>query len=238
VLLSTPSDGPVTMIHADAYDVGTNAWTALPDLRLPVNHEAIGFDAVVVGGALAVWSEWSHSTPDTGSSISVQAGIDPYVLDLDAGKWDSVAWAPDKGKGVGQPIWTGHQILFAGEDIYCGACSHPVTLDKPILAIDPRTGSRTHAAPGPLNGGTGQYVWTGAALLMINGSEIGGSVRPGDSAAYDPSSDTWIRVPSAPAVDVYEPVTLWTGSLLLVWGALPQGSGGVTSTGGIEFAPR
>jgi hypothetical protein len=83
--------------------------------------------------------------------------------------------------------------------------------------------------PAPIAGRDGPAaVWTGHQLLVWGGhSRIPNQgLRPlRDGAAYDPASDRWQPIPSAPAgVQGTSIAAVWTGSRMLVWvGNAPDG---------------
>jgi hypothetical protein len=73
-------------------------------------------------------------------------------------------------------------------------------------------------------------VWTGSEILVWGGlwypSFAFGPLRYRRSGnAYDPASDTWRRIPTAPIVGRYRHEAAWTGTEMLVWGGFPDRGG-------------
>jgi hypothetical protein len=229
VLLSVAQAGQHS-VRADAYDPVANVWRSLPGLAVPTDHDLDHTTgALGVGDAVFLWYHWFHITqlsPDSDSGVS---GVDTYALDLATRTWSAVPLEPDSGRAAVQPIWTGQQIVLPDEDVYCGPCSHPAPFNDPGVAIDPRTGARTPIRGGPLSIGNVGFYWTGAALLGLNFSTQSSDLNPGDTAAWNPATDTWTRLARAPLTgDVSGAAIAWTGDRLLVWG---------TTSAGLQFAP-
>lgn len=83
---------------------------------------------------------------------------------------------------------------------------------------------RTLAQP-PIGGRQGHtMVWTGREVLVWGGVESSeevsswDGVTPANGAAYNPATDRWRLIPEAPIAGRLDPVSVWTGSELLVWG--------------------
>jgi hypothetical protein len=93
----------------------------------------------------------------------------------------------------------------------------------------PPTGDWRSIATAPIVGRDGPAaVWTGRQLLVWGGHGRipNQGLRPlADGAAYDPVSDRWQPIPSAPAgVRGTSTAAVWTGSRMLVWaGNAPDG---------------
>jgi len=111
-----------------------------------------------------------------------------------------------------QAIWDGTEILQFG---------------IVNAALDPDSGTWRPLAPPPLRG-LATTVWTGRQVLMWVGDagyyEEPDNPPDGDGdgsqnvgAAYDPTHDTWRRLPAAPA-GTSGAATVWTGTELLVIG--------------------
>lgn len=229
-VLLTADDNDPGIIHADAYSPGSNTWRAMPDLRTGHTHRILQATALGVGNSVFVWSDWYHSTRPAHNTVSTASGVDTYALDVRTGTWSATSLKPDPWRSAGQPIWTGRQFLLAGEQTYCGPCSTPGGAWLAV-AIDPRTGARTRIVTGPLAMTMAGFYWTGSALLAVNlSTEIVGSSHdtyPGDTAAWNPKTNTWTSLASTRPGGGIEAVTAWTGDRLLVWG----------KGGGSQFAP-
>jgi hypothetical protein len=111
--------------------------------------------------------------------------------------------------------------------------------------LDVATNTWTSLPHGPTDDLMPTSLWTGGALLSFNTTTTtsgpGENHLPGEAAAFDPASDRWSSLLSAPlAGDV---VAVWAGDRLLEWGSMSvpsQGDAGAapaTRTAGLSFGP-
>ena len=244
VLLSTPpwAGKGADRVNAQSYDPATDSWTRLPDLRLPAGHAA--YVVIEVGAAKRVylWSLWSLDTPTGPGSFTTSAGVDGYTLDVDSRRWVSNTVTLPDHMVSSTPLWTGRDIAMPAIRVWLGAAARgPSPTNVSGVVLNPANSSTRPIRHGPVDDLTAQYLWTGAALLAFNtGTETAdasGHVYPGETAAWDPITDTWTRLPNAP-FSAGEPVAVWTGNALLIWGQLFTRRGGnpVAPTG-LEFGP-
>jgi hypothetical protein len=139
-----------------------------------------------------------------------------------AGGWRSLPALPAPRDGA-DVVWDGTELLVVGGDDAQarGFAYDPQTSEWRALA--PMDSGRAHAAA----------VWTGARLLVWGG-ETG---RPGDfvipphGLAYDPKADRWSPLLQAPLQGRLDPLAVWTGHGLIVWG-------GAGFADGAAFTPR
>ncbi len=61
-------------------------------------------------------------------------------------------------------------------------------------------------------------VWTGSELFFWGGDTDFGGTHHDDGFAYDPASETWRRLPSAPVTGRSSAAAVWTGEEVLLWG--------------------
>jgi Galactose oxidase, central domain len=233
IILSTTGRLSSRTIHAHAYHPATNTWSSLPDLHLPSGHDAIDVVVLPVGDTLFVWPEWQSSTAGA-------TGIDSYALDAASGRWSAAGLRPPASTDVGQPVWTGHDVLMPTQELYCGDCPGPPPGPNPGLLIDPRTGKRTRTAIGPLSQAIVSYLWTGGALLAVNQGTTasdgrGTMISPGDTAGWNPTTNTWTRLTRAPDGIDGNGAILWTGTRLLAWGLNIGATQASTQADGLEF---
>ena len=131
--------------------------------------------------------------------------------------------APPEARAGADVVWDGTELLVVGGD------------DAPAdgFAYDPQTSvwralatmgsGRAHAAA----------VWTGTRLLVWGG-ETGGPghfVTPPHGLAYDPKADRWSPLPQAPLQGRLDPLAVWTGHAMIVWG-------GAGLADGAAFTPK
>jgi len=75
-------------------------------------------------------------------------------------------------------------------------------------------------------------VWTGERLLVWGGGTgRSGAFIPPHGLAYDPRADRWSPLPQAPLRGRADPLAVWTGRALIVWG-------GAGLADGAAFTPR
>ena len=62
-------------------------------------------------------------------------------------------------------------------------------------------------------------VSTGSGVLLWGGSSQAGQyTMPAHGLAYDPAANRWDDLPPAPVLGRVDPIAVWTGRKLLVWG--------------------
>ncbi len=65
-------------------------------------------------------------------------------------------------------------------------------------------------------------AWTGTRLLPWDGTTSSAStavsVTPRRGLAYDPRADRWSVLPEAPIAGRLDPIAVWTGRSMSVWG--------------------
>ena len=148
--------------------------------------------------------------------------------------WRATSPGPIESRSYPAAIWNGNEVLVWG-----GLSATGVPFADGA-AYDPAA-DRWRAVPaGPLGARVPLVAaWTGREVLVV-GARPWGSRPPGraggtDAAAYDPAQDRWRRLPSMP-VALAEGVAAWTGSELIVYGALDTPPGGTDPAGGARLA--
>jgi N-acetylneuraminic acid mutarotase len=137
---------------------------------------------------------------------------------LGAGHWSTLPLVPRTGASL---LWTGRVLLVWG-----GASgSNGDMLHADGASYDPQT-SRWRALPtGPLSPRDGQgAVWTGTEMVVWGGYDHVTATAfrvSSDGAAYNPVSNRWRRLPTAPLSARAYPSAVWTGSRVIVLGGQP-----------------
>ena len=202
-------------VEVASYDPAAGKWRR-QDPPLPAAHQALGIALVATADRVIIWSLWGRMQQTGPNSFTGYSGVD--VRALAAGRWRDVTGGWPQHQTVPPPLFTGRQILIPPGQIWCGACSHPAG-GQPGFLADPDTLRITPLPRGPLDDTSPVMVWTGRAALAINpGAAIsgpGGTVRPGDMAAWDPASGAWRRLPGAPGPLQDDATPAWTGRELL-----------------------
>lgn len=247
ILLTTPPGRDVTVVHAAAFDPSTGEWATLPDLDLPAKHPVISTTAMSAQDRVYIWPHWFRSVQIRPHTFELFSGIDGFTLDTSADRWTRNKIVPDQQHFIGQPLWTGHNLLLPASSYYCGGCAGgPPDFNLHGYLVDPDTGAATALPHGPVDDLHPQYVWTGRALLGYDtsGSTSGGpSGRhgPGETAAWNPTINRWSTLHTAPLAGAYT-VAVWTGTSLIEWGTMYRPATTAAAkrrhiTAGLEFGP-
>jgi hypothetical protein len=129
-----------------------------------------------------------------------------------AGGWRTLPTLPESREGA-SAIWDGRELLLVGGN------------DAPTvgLAYDPKARNWRRLAPMDSGRTRAGAVWTGKRLLLWGGEtgRPGAFVIPPHGLAYEPRADRWSPLPQAPLRGRLEPVGVWTGHALIVWGGDP-----------------
>ena len=256
-----PVPGLVPPFEAAAYDPATNSWQGLP--RVPsvaslvstgtgkgaAGKGAAGKGATVTPvGVTATWTGarllvWAVYTATTRSSSGVRIDLVRQALSWSPG---SVVWAAQPSRGQSGAVlgatatWTGREVLFTGgtscpPDVPC-----PLVVEPPVPTYDPVTGQWGSLPGSPVLAGYAPVVWTGQALVAIDGaaSMTGpgvAPVAPGDTVAIEPTSTPgargaastgsagWQELARYPGGSLDGASAVWTGTSVVVWGS--DGSG-------------
>ena len=136
-----------------------------------------------------------------------------------AGHWSQMPPAPVAPRAQDVVVWTGKELIVWGGTTVQDSAS----LYGSGAAYDPATNSWRMLPRGPLSPrADASGVWTGSELVIFGGYErsANGKSFPAtnQAAAYDPSTDRWRMLASAPLAPRYSAVALWTGKEVLVLG--------------------
>ncbi len=206
--------------------------TALPAATTTLATGGSPWQAILVGpgagvvGATVVWTGTeaialggSTKSHPYGTSIGVNA-YDPA-----AQEWRSVS--PEVPLLAPIVVWTGDEILAVGWT----ATGRPRSVAA-TLSLD--TGEWTILADAPAPDklwSADPWVWTGTELLVMSGDQ---GLDTATTQAFDPTTNEWRTVTSAPLAPRYHAASVWTGDEWLVWG----GDDGVTSfADGVAYKP-
>jgi sporulation and spore germination protein len=163
-----------------------------------------------LGGASA-WTgnELIVVSPDSASSFAPGEG------------WHRIPPPPLPLPGA-SAVWDGDELLLVG-----GRSAPTVG-----LAYSPETKAWRELAPTDSGRRGAATVWTGSRLLVWGGETkaSGGFVIPPHGLAFDPKTDRWSPLPQAPLRGRRDPVGIWTGRSLLVWGGDPGFADGAAFT--------
>jgi len=207
VALAVPTGDNPELIAAAMYDPVHNSWTALPPVPLPAGHPVQFLQAVAAEGIVYLWSRWQRDNGDFST-----AGTDGFLLDK--ATWRPVTFTGDDGVNGSVPISTGASLVQPAARVWQGVNAGPDPANMTGRLLNPSSKRVTDIAQGPLDHQAPQSIWTGNALISLT--------FQGAVAAWDIATDKWIHLPHAPSAFDENPLTVWTGSSLLLWGRTEQ----------------
>ncbi|GAA2005264.1 hypothetical protein JL107_04905 [Nakamurella flavida] len=229
-----PGDGTrTTGVQGWAWVPGQTRWTALPELVLPTGHPALKLTAVMAGDVLYLWSAWSRtddtsaSTPGRMSSTTV-SGIDTFRFSsVGAPGWAAAPEVMGTRDGLDSVIWTGQELVLTAAPEWLPRSAGPPRPSRPGRRYTPANGAGGAVAVGPLDDTTTQQLWAGDRLIAVDAPGwwriLSGTPAPaaGSAAAWDPATDSWTPLATAPSSSSGHGVAaVWTGTSLVLWGLL------------------
>lgn len=182
----------------------------------------------------------SNATPPTawtGRELLVAHGgccgelgsVDLTAFAPATGTWRQLPAPPLTSRTGAVGAWTGTEMIVAGGDASPGGLADQAApaVDGAAWTPSPGTWHRIASMPVPLPSyGFATAVWTGREMLVWAsapatvdglGRQIAGSEVV---LAYNPATDSWRRLPSSGLTPRVDPVLVWTGHELVVWGGL------------------
>jgi len=141
----------------------------------------------------------------------------------------SVTGAPNV-RSLYTAVWTGSRMIVWGGLEFVSNAHVSSTGGAYSPSTDTWTATQTDGAPEPRWFHTA--VSTGSKMIVWGGGDAGLSTFFNTGGVYDPVTDTWTATTTsgAPAPRA-EPVAVWTGSKMIVWGGADDA--GECNTGGI-----
>lgn len=216
-----------------AYTPASNTWQQLPASPLAGRHTSgawTGKELIVVGGVGV-----ASRHPTVYSVLADAAAYNPTsrswrrLPPLPAPQADAtVTWDGREALVVGGHYGLSRSVLIAD-----GVGYNPATNRwRALSAMD--TTRIGHSA-----------VWTGHQLWVWGGRTVrGGSyVAPSHGVVYNPASNRWSPLPTAPLRDRTNHLAVWTGTQMLIWGGTSvqsdPGTGNATTfVDGASYAIR
>jgi hypothetical protein len=141
--------------------------------------------------------------------------------------WTPLPTAPHSG----QLVWTGRALLLLNQfERVSDAPGVPEHVVHPLALIPGQNAWRQLAdAPDVLDAQIGTTAtWTGSVALL-----------PGTttSLAYDPASNSWLRLPAVHTYFREDPAMAWVAGRLVVWGGLTRDPPQFMSGSGVVYSP-
>jgi hypothetical protein len=219
-------DGPGYAMGEAAYDPARNRWTMLPAMPSTPGHDVRHLEAMVTDRGIYVGQLWQHVTTD-GDSVELDAGTDFVVYDPGANTWTkrdtSAASLDNQPAGLDGVTVAGDQLLvLPGQGWHGDDSTWPGMFGGHGYRLDLATGAWTAMSAGPIDKTDPIGVWTVSALLEYSGTiassiDDGPTTGAGESAVWDPETDTWTALPTAPGAQ-FGDTAVWAGDRLLEWG--------------------
>lgn len=161
----------------------------------------------VVSGATVVWT--GSEAVSVGGDVN--DGVVPGVTAFSpsSGQWRDIA--ADVPLLAPIVTWTGESVLAVGWT----ASGRPRSVAA-SLSLD--TGEWTILADAPAPDklwSNDAWVWTGTELLVMSGVQ---EAEAPTVQAFDPTTNTWRILASAPIAHRFDAASVWTGTEWLIWG--------------------
>jgi hypothetical protein len=222
----TSDKGPGYATGSAAYDPVRNRWTMLPPMPMTAGHDVRHLRAMVTNRGVYVGQLWQHVTTE-GNSVELDAGVDFVVYDPAKNTWTkretSAATNDDQPPGLDGVNVAGDELLvLPGQGWHGDDSTWPGMLGGHGYRLDLATGTWKAMSAGPIDTTDPLGVWTGSALLEYTGTiassiDGGPTTGAGESAVWDPATDTWTALPTAPGA-AFGDNAVWAGDRLLEWG--------------------
>ena len=237
VVVWNSGQGPERVTSGDGSAPTTVAGITAPETTMPAATTSIAsggstWAAIPQGprggivGATVVWTGTEavvFGGNQIGYSSNLDEGVDAY--DPATQQWRSVS--PEVPLLAPIVVWTGDELLAVGWAATGAPRSVAATLsldtgEWKILADAPAPDKLWSADP---------WVWTGTELLVMSGNQ---GLDTATAQAFNPTTDEWRTLTSAPLAPRYDAASVWTGSEWLVWGG---DDGGTSFADGVAYNP-
>lgn len=211
-----------------AYDPGTNKWRGITDAPLSTRENPM---IVWTGHEVIVWGGLSNGKATAADRLE-GAAYDPAT-----DSWRALPPSGSRPVSLAAAAWTGHEMIVSG----IAQGGPPVA--SVGVAYNPTTNAWRDIASTPLSPREQTaWAWTGHELVVWGGITFtSGRQTLADGAAYDPTTDQWRLLATAPLSSRFMATLAWTGDLLVVLGGNGPSAPGVSleplSTGAAAYRP-
>jgi hypothetical protein len=192
-----------TRLEVLSFDLGARQWNTVVS---PLWWR-FGYSAIATDRELIVWG--GRSGPGGSGSRAQGVRYDPAQRE-----WRPMARSPLEDRAGHSSVWTGEEmIVWGGDRRSDGAAYDPASDSWRAITAAPLRGRSDHTA-----------IWTGDEMVVWGGATDDGAkdfeLLSGDGAAYDPETDAWRRIATAPVRSREGhkgSKAVWTGNVMLVW---------------------
>jgi len=161
------------------FDPLNGTWTAIP----AAPFAGSGGDSVWTGSEVVLWD------------VHTPVGEASLAFDPETQGWRRIADPPHAPRWGGTHVWTGRELIVFGG----GLQGSSTTTEG--AAYDPSTDTWHTIADAPVGMNLADAAWTGREMIVI-GSELDdrnvATTKTAVATAYDPSTDSWRRLPDPP----------------------------------------
>jgi N-acetylneuraminic acid mutarotase len=199
---------PDLLADGGRYSPSARRWRSIPKAPIPGRARP---STVWTGNELVVWG---------GGAYEGTFG-DGAAYNRTRDSWRTLADSPLSNRVATATVWTGQEMIIWGglsgerppeED---GAAYDPAADRWRML---PRSPLSRRAYP--------SAVWTGRQMLIWGGLDfprVGTGRYLADGASYDPKTNKWTVLSSAPLRRRAAALAVWTGEEMLIWGGWDSG---------------
>ncbi len=123
---------------------------------------------------------------------------------------------------AGSECCDGECVDVTSDERHCGSCGHACSAGRACTAGS-CSGGWVSMTDAPTDSGRAGAcaVWTGERVFIWGGVKLhDNNTARDDGLLYDPKLDQWTAVGSSSLAPRTEPVCLWTGSRVFVWGGI------------------
>ena len=173
---------------------------------------------LVLSGACGTAVEPPRPPATSSAAATVTSPQPASPFDDLARGWTELPPPPEVRSGAAT-AWTGTEFLVWGGYVFSGGGDKPPSADG--FVFDAQAEDWSELPSSPLSARSfPASAWTGSEVVIWGGWDGSWDAEPGvlaDGAAFDPATGTWRMLAPAP-IDARAPLSVWTGSELLVWG--------------------
>ena len=136
VVVAGVTFGRSTRLEAASFSPARASWTRI-DPRVPAAHPPAYVAMVATRAGVILWSLWWWTKQNGPRGSELFSGVDVFRLTT-GGRWRKFTGRWPQHHTVDQPIFTGHRILLAPGQTWCGICHPPPPFNEHGDLVNPR----------------------------------------------------------------------------------------------------